>query len=94
MEVLFHSSVIADVTVVSHAIVGTWPCPNSYALPPLIVTLAARVVAKDPARITNRVAIMIRVRLRAPRPPNREPIRPLSGEFFANAYFSSCMCKG
>jgi hypothetical protein len=34
------------------------------------------------------------VRLRAPRPPNRVPIRPLSGELFAITNYSSCMRKG
>ena len=83
---------IADVTVVSHAIVGTWPCPNSYALPPLIVTLAAKVVANDPARITNRDATTILVRFRSPRPPNREPIRPLSGDFFCMVSRTPYLC--
>lgn len=44
-EPLDQLSVIALVIDVSHAIAGFDPCPNSSAVPPLILTLAAKVVA-------------------------------------------------
>jgi hypothetical protein len=43
-------------------------------------------------RVMNPAKIL--VRLRAPRPPNREPIRPLRGELFAMWNYSLLMRKG
>jgi hypothetical protein len=61
---------------------------------PMLGAFAASVVANDPAITKNNAATITLVRLRMPRPPNREPIRPLSGGRLAMRVYSLSMYKG
>jgi hypothetical protein len=92
---VLHSSAISVVIPSeSQATACLAPCPNSKGEDDPSVIDAAKVVPKyvTAIKVTNPAKIL--VRLRAPRPPNRVPIRPLSGELFAITNYSSCMRKG
>lgn len=89
LSLVLHSSAIAVVIPSeSHATACLAPCPNSRGDEDPNVIDAANVLPKYVTAIRVMNPAKILVRLRAPRPPNREPIRPLSGELFAIRFHS------
>jgi hypothetical protein len=83
------SSIAVVIPVESQATAARDPCPNSIGDAEPKVIDAAKVLPKYVTAISVMKPAKILVRLRVPRPPNREPIRPLSGELFAIADYSS-----